>query len=178
MDQPDLAAKRNRTGSVIATPVKSPVGYRIGSLETVAVASIAETLLHCKTPGFAIADLSTCFGRPCNDRGLSQIHARLIPHDAVVGEHLGDGRSVRQQPKFLRRAPLELAGVLHDRRANSDDARFKNPRRAGGQQARRDREDGEPPRPASGGRCGSGRPGRRSPGGCRPARALFGAVPR
>lgn len=74
----------------------------------------------------------------------------LIPHDAVVGEHLGDGGPVRKHSEFLGRMRLEHATVIHDRRADRDDPRFRTDRRAGGQQARRDREDGEPQHPAYG----------------------------
>lgn len=75
---------------------------------------------------------------------------RLLPHDGVVAEHFGDRRLLWQTPEFLGRARLELAAVLHNRWADRDDPRFRTARRAAAQQARRDHEDGEPPRGASG----------------------------
>src|SRR3546814_13993639 len=64
---------------------------------------------------------------------------RLLPHDAVVGEHFGDGGPARQQIELVGRARLELAAVLADGWADRDDARFSSDRRAAGQ---RDRKSG------------------------------------
>ena len=91
-----------------------------------------------------LAARSTCI------RAQSTAPPRLLPDHRVIAHHLGDRRPVRQQPKFLRRARLELAGVLHHGRADGGDAWFRNARRAAGQQVRRDREDGELRLPASG----------------------------
>ncbi len=75
---------------------------------------------------------------------------RLLPHHRIVAHHLGDGRSVRQHWHFFGRLPLELPAVFHHRRACPHAAGLKTHRRAAGQPARPDHEDGEPPPPASG----------------------------
>lgn len=65
---------------------------------------------------------------------------RLIPHDLVVGEHLLDSRARRQAIEFVGRPGEEFAAVGDDWRTGRAVRTF---RRAGGEQAHRDREDGE-----------------------------------
>lgn len=74
----------------------------------------------------------------------------LIPHNAVVGEHFGDSRPLRQQIELIGCARLELAAILDHRWAGGRDAGLRSDRCAAGQRDRCDREGGEPPRRASG----------------------------
>ena len=64
----------------------------------------------------------------------------LLPHRLVVGEHLLDGRADRQRREFVDRAVEEIPAVRDDRRTGCV---VRTCRRASGEQARRDREDGE-----------------------------------
>ena len=66
----------------------------------------------------------------------------LIPHHLVVGEHLPDGgkrRVGKQGVEFAGCAREEFPAVLDHRRTGCAVRTF---RRASGEQARRDREDG------------------------------------
>jgi len=76
--------------------------------------------------------------------------SRLIPQDRVVGEPADDQRALRQGLDLFCHARLLRSAVIHHRRACPHAARFKTHRRATGQPARRDYEDGEPPLPAFG----------------------------
>jgi hypothetical protein len=87
---------------------------------------------------------------PSQNYAPSSAHPHLLPHDGVVARHLGDRGTLWQQIELVSRASLELATVLGHVRADGGDGGFRNARRAAGQQARRDREDGETQRPASG----------------------------
>lgn len=73
--------------------------------------------------------------------------ARLIPHDAIIGEHSGDCGPVREQHDFFRCAGLELVVVLNDGWADGAAQQIRTAPRAAAQQARGDREGGEPPLP-------------------------------
>ena len=80
---------------------------------------------------------------------LAYTGPRLISHDSIIGHHRHDDRSIWYPRQFIRCLRLHLPAILHDRRTNALPTRFKTHRRAAGQPARRDYEDGEPPLPAS-----------------------------
>ena len=74
-------------------------------------------------------------------RSLAEALARprLIPHHLVVGEHLLDGRAGRQRRRVRRPRAPGIPGCSDNRRTG---CAVRTCRRASGEQARRDREDG------------------------------------
>lgn len=66
--------------------------------------------------------------------------SRLILHDLVISEHLLDSRTGRQPIQLPRRSGEKLSAVGQLWRAGSP---IRTSRRASGEQARPDREDGK-----------------------------------
>ena len=53
---------------------------------------------------------------------LLRARPSLIPHDAVVGEHFGDCRPIRQDIELVGCARLDLSAVLNKRRTDGSHA--------------------------------------------------------
>ena len=92
----------------------------------------------------------TAPGSTTSDSATVDTGPRLVAHDGVIAQHFRDHRSLLQPGQFLGRPRLEHPAILDDGRARREPAFLRTNRRAAAQQARGDREDGEPPLPASG----------------------------